>query len=120
MRGNMLDNGDAVSSGDNGGFAPGAKPGIIEIVKHHRENVLLGGEPIAEEELVKSLLARLGAEGIQAEHVQIDRDGRDVVLRGAVATNDLRGIAESVVRGTPGVTSVVNELRVDSTISDAG
>ena len=110
-RNKMLDTGDLVSAGDNGGF--GGAAGLRSIVRHHGEDVQLGGEPIAASKLVMTVLARLGAEGIDAGHVDIFRDGRDLILRGRVATTKSSEVAESVARGTPGVTSVVNELSID-------
>lgn len=118
---NILDNGDAVGSGDNGGhgrpsFGAGPRRGVVEIVKHHGEDVHLGAEPLTEQELVDAVLSRFGEEGIDAQHVEIDRDGRNLVLRGVVATDEVARIAEIVASGTPGVMSVLNQLHVDASI----
>lgn len=118
---NILDNGDAVGSGDNGGhgrpsFGPGPRHGVVEIVKHHGENVSLGAEALAEQELVDAVLSRLDEEGINAQQVEIDRDGRNLVLRGVVASDEVARIAEIVASGTPGVMSVLNQLQVDASI----
>jgi osmotically-inducible protein OsmY len=46
------------------------------------------------------------------QKIAIEMVGRDVILRGEVADDDERRLAESLVRTTPGVGEVRNELIV--------
>src|SRR5262249_15939060 len=49
---------------------------------------------------------------LKSKGLTVDVEGRVVVLRGDVATTRERRVAENIVRLTPGVREVQNELRV--------
>ncbi len=113
MRNSMLDTGDAVSSGDNGGFGY-SHPGV-EIVKPKGEDVQFGAEPLPVDALVNAVRGRLAADPViatDAFRIIVTREGRALLLNGTVVTSEAKEIAESVALGTPGVVDVVNRLVV--------
>lgn len=52
---------------------------------------------------------------ILKDHVDVDVDDGVVTLTGKVEDSDLKGLAEDTVRDIPGVVSVVNKIKVEST-----
>lgn len=110
--------GSDFSGGDNGGFGYIHKS--VEIVKGEHENVQLGAEPLPEESLVMVVMNRLDGVGIDTRRIAIEREERQLFLRGSVNTAELSETAESIALGTPGVTGVVNELSVSDVGTDVG
>ncbi|MCX7671474.1 MAG: BON domain-containing protein, partial [Anaerolineae bacterium] len=49
---------------------------------------------------------------VSRDNINVLVDGRNVILRGTVASDDERRLAEALVRLTPGVDEIVNELVV--------
>ena len=46
------------------------------------------------------------------DKIEVRLDGRNVILRGTVGDDDERRLVEALVRLTPGVDRIVNELQV--------
>jgi hypothetical protein len=111
------DTGDAVGSGDNGSmgrptFGPSGQR--VDILRHHPnpDELMLGATPLPEEALVDAIYERLSVEAIDVSDVAIEREMRDVTLRGRVRSAREAELVEIVARGTPGVVHVMNELVV--------
>jgi hypothetical protein len=52
-------------------------------------------------------------------NIQVALDGQTVVLRGRVADNEERALVENMLRLTPGMRNIRNELSVDATAATA-
>ncbi|HEY1100418.1 MAG TPA: BON domain-containing protein [Myxococcota bacterium] len=111
---NMLDNGDPVSTGDNGGFGYTHKS--VEVVHPKLNDVQFGADALPERALVDTVRARLNGDlslGVDAHTIVVGREGRGIILSGTVSSKEAKELAEIVARGTPGVTDVYNELLTD-------
>lgn len=91
---------------------------VIEVLASATERVNLAMTPESAQRLSNALLASrveaslLGNAGIWVHALQVVAEGGVVYLNGEVITDEDRGLAEEIAQRGPGVTRVVNDLRI--------